>query len=187
MSKNIYTLWNTYLRYSSLYGVMWKQQMMTSDITGGSSLSLPTQEELQHFDCWQQNALAESSWGRRTPAASFVAPSPEAAEGKDPLLHQHRPTTDTRGLLLLHLAASQPQELFCCCPNHLKTAVQWPAGTQERILLTAIISYWVCAWGPTGDVAAEGSRTNLFSFVYRQYYPIQIPVLPYSQSTVKPY
>lgn len=39
---------------------MWKQEMMTSDITGGSSLSLPAQEELEHFDCWQQNTLAES-------------------------------------------------------------------------------------------------------------------------------
>lgn len=187
MTKMIYTLWNTYLIYSRLYGAMWKQQMMTSDITEGSSWSLPTQEELQHFDCWQQNALAESLWGRSALDASFVAPSPEVVEGKDPLLCQHRPTTDPQGSLLLHPAAIQPPELFCCCPHRLKNTVQGPAGTQDRIFLTAIISYWICAWGPTGDVAGEDSRANLYYFLYRQYYPIPIPLLPYSQSTVKPY
>lgn len=70
---------------------------------------------------------------------------------------------DTQGSLPLPLAASEPQELLCHCPNHLKAAGQWPAGTQERIFPTATISYWICAWAPPpGDVAAEDSRINIF-------------------------
>lgn len=53
-------------------------------------------------------------------------PSAGAVKGKDPLLHQHRPTTDTQGSLLLHLGTSQPQELFCSCPARLKTS--WHPG-----------------------------------------------------------
>lgn len=184
MTKNIYTLWNTYLRYSRLC-----KNSRWWHLTSLREHPRPFQPRKSYNTLTADNKMHLQSrrGGEGLRLHHLWPPSPEAAKAKDPLLHQHRPTTDTQGLLLLHLAASQSQELFCCCPNSLKNMVQWPAGSQEKIFLTVIISYWICAWDPTGDVAAEGSRTNLFSFVYRQYYPIQIPVFPYSQSTVKPY
>lgn len=102
-------------------------------------------------------------------------PSTEAEEGKDPLLHLHRLTANTQGSLPLHLAASKPQELLCCCPNRLKAAVQWPAGPQERVFLTATISYWICAWATPGDGAAQDSRINIL-------FCVQAIPLPYWSS-----
>lgn len=129
----------------------------------------------------------QSPRGGEGPQLRHLWPQPKGCGGKGSPIVPAQTHHWSSGLAPTSPAAIQPPELFCCCPDRLKTAVQGPAGTQERKFLTAIISYWIWAWGPTGDAAGEGSRTNLYSFLYRQYYPIPIPLLPYSQSTVKLY
>lgn len=162
MTKSICTVWDTYLRYSKLYGVMWKREMMTSNITGGSSLSLSSPEGVRTFWLLTTKHPCRVPVLEKDPGCIMCVPPAQRLRRKDPLLHLHRLAANTQGSLPLHLAASKPQELLCCCPNHLKAAGQWPAGPHERGFLTAAISYWICAWATPGDVAAEDSRTNIF-------------------------
>lgn len=155
---------------------------MPPDITAGSSLSLLAQEELQCLDRWQQNPLAESLQGEGA-WLHHLWPQPRGHGGKGS-------STDSPPISRAHSFTWQPIN-----PKSYPAIVLIAEKSQCSDQLVSTKEYFQQQSFPLGYVPVapqstllqRAAESNLISFVYRQYYPIQIPVLPYSKSTIEVY